>query len=292
MTLEAAFEPCHRDSVNRLFVSDLDGTLVGRNARLSYMTRRHLLDLLRGGLRFTVASARSIHTMAPILEGLPIALPVAEFNGAFITDLKHRQPLVCHALDAAVVEVVLDWALGSNVPPFVSSYSAGQQRLYPPVHMPNAGIRWYDASRRAARDPRLRAAVDPRSLLDQSIVCLTLIADRATLTPLLHAVNTRFPGGTNSLLFENPYQRGWYWLTVQSDKATKAHALRAIAAHAGIELEQSTVFGDEINDIPMFEVAGRGVAVENAVAELRQIAHEVIGHHEHDSVIRYLLACA
>jgi len=276
--------------VKRLFVSDLDGTLVDRNARLSPFTRRHLLELLRTGLPFTVASARSIHTIAPMLEGLPIELPIVEFNGAYVTDLRHKQPLICHALDPAVAETVMGWALSCNVPPFVSSYVGGRQRLYPPLQLANAGIAWYERSRREARDPRLCAAVDPRSLLDQPIVCLTLIASRATLAPLFQAVEATFAGLTSSLLYENLYQPGWHWLTVQSQLATKAHALEEIAARAGVELAQTTVFGDEINDIPMFKVAGHGVAVENAVAELKRVAKQVIGPHHEDSVIHYLLA--
>ena len=56
----------------------------------------------------------------------------------------------------------------------------------------------------------------------------------------------------------------------------------------GNGLEHVTVFGDEINDIPMFRAAGHAVAVDNAVPELKHIAHEVISpHHEH-SVARYL----
>jgi hypothetical protein len=278
--------------VKQLFVSDLDGTLLDRNARLSPFTRRHLLESLRGGLPFTVASARSIHTIAPILEGLPIELPIVELNGAMVTDLRHKQPLICHALEASVAETVMGWALSCNVPPFVSSYTGGQQRLYPPLHLANAGIAWYDASRREARDPRLCAAADPRSLLGQQIVCLTLIASRATLASLLLVIQTTWIGLTSSLLYENMYQPGWYWLTVQSQFATKAHALEQIAIRAGVTLAQTTVFGDEINDIPMFEVAGHGVAVENAVPELKRIAKQVIGPHHQDSVIQYLLACS
>jgi hypothetical protein len=103
------------------------------------------------------------------------------------------------------------------------------------------------------------------------------------------AIESEFPGQTNTLLTENRYQRGWYWLTVQSCQANKAHALRAIAEGAGVSLSQATVFGDDSNDIPMFQVAGRGVAVENAITELKHVAHEVIGPHHEDSVIRYLL---
>jgi 5-amino-6-(5-phospho-D-ribitylamino)uracil phosphatase len=279
-------------AVTRLFVSDFDGTLADREARLSTFSRRQLSTLLKGGLPFTVASARSIHTLAPLLEGLAISLPVVELNGAFITDLKTLQPLVCHALLPHVAEATLRWARESQLTPFVSTYARGQQHVYPPLRLGNAGVTWYDASRRAAKDVRLRAATDPFTLLDQPITCLTLIGERSRLVPIAEAVQSSFPGLSHDLLYENPYQRGWYWLTVQSHLASKAHALVALAEGAGVSLEQTTVFGDEVNDIPMFERAGRGVAVENAIDSLKRVAHEIIGPHHQDSVVRHLLGAA
>jgi hydroxymethylpyrimidine pyrophosphatase-like HAD family hydrolase len=40
----------------------------------------------------------------------------------------------------------------------------------------------------------------------------------------------------------------------------------------------------------MFELAGHGVAVDNAIDDLKRIAHEIIGPHHSDSVVRYLIA--
>lgn len=276
--------------MSALFVSDLDGTLADRGARLTPFCRQQLARLLEAKVAFTVASARSVHTLAPILDGLPLRLPVVEFNGAFITDLKTRTPLVCHALAIEVAEATLNWALEGGIPPFVSTFALGKQNLYPPLVLANSGIAWFDASRRAARDVRLRGACDPRSLLDQQIVCLTLIAERERLLPIEAAIVSAFAGQANTLLYENAYQPGWYWLTVQAERASKAHALRTLSELAGVALSETTVFGDEINDIPMFELAGRGVAVENAIEPLKRIAHEVIGPHHDDSVVRYLLA--
>ena len=85
-------------------------------------------------------------------------------------------------------------------------------------------------------------------------------------------IQAAFPGQTNTLVYDDLGNRGWYWLTLQSPRATKDRALRELAELNGVAIEQVTVFGDEINDIPMFHVAGRGVAVENAIPELRRIA--------------------
>ena len=44
-----------------------------------------------------------------------------------------------------------------------------------------------------------------------------------------------------------------------------------------------------INDISMFTIADRSYAVENAVAELKEHATEVIGPHWEDSVLKFIL---
>jgi Cof subfamily protein (haloacid dehalogenase superfamily) len=274
--------------MSRLFVSDLDGTLLDPSARLSGRSRDALARLLESGMQFTVASARSIHTIASILDGLPLRLPVIEFNGAFITDLRTRTSLVCHAVDVEIAEAVMRWGLETGVPPFVSTYAQAEQRLYPPIELRNAGIAWYYESRTSARDPRLRAGVDPFRVLDEPIVCLTLIAKDELLAPLEARIHASFPRRTNTLRYENRYSPGWYWLTVQSSLATKDRALGEIAAMCGVPLGQATVFGDEVNDVPMFNAAGTGIAVENAIDELKRIATEVIGPHDRDSVVEYL----
>ena len=81
-----------------VYVSDLDGTLLRGNTTLSAFSRYTLNALLDGGLQFTVASARSVASMRPILEGLRLTLPVVEFNGAFITDLYTGEHAIVHSL--------------------------------------------------------------------------------------------------------------------------------------------------------------------------------------------------
>ena len=48
------------------------------------------------------------------------------------------------------------------------------------------------------------------------------------------------------------------------------------------------VFGDSVNDMPMFRVADEAYAVGNALEELKNIATGVIGRNEDDAVARFL----
>jgi hypothetical protein len=228
-----------------LFVSDLDGTLLDGSARLSARTRAELVALLASGMQFTVASARSVHTIAEILGDLPISLPIIEFNGAFITDLRTRRSLICHALEPEIAEAVMRWGLVAGVYPFVSAYTDGEQALHPPAQLSNPAMAHYLDGRVHAGDRRLRAPVDCFTTLDQPITCLTLIARLSALAPLQLQIQDAFPGRSNALLYVDRSSPGWHWLTVQSVHATKDRALREVAEQCGHGLDVVTVFGDE-----------------------------------------------
>jgi len=274
--------------MSRLFVSDLDGTLLDGSGQLSARTRAELVELLASGMRFTVATARSVHTMAPILGDLAISLPVIEYNGAFISDLRTRRSLVCHALEPEIAEVVMRWGLAAGIYPFVSTFTDDEQRVYPPPIVSNAGVAWWLEDRARLGDARLRPPMNCFATLDQAITCVSLIGRAATLAPIAAQIEDSFPGRTHASYYENRYSPGWHWLTVQSRYATKDRALREVAELCGIGLDAVTVFGDDINDVTMFRCAGRAVAVENAIDDLKRIAHEVIGPHHDDSVVQYL----
>ena len=67
-----------------VYISDLDGTLLRNDATLSDYARDRLSQMIRSGLQFTVASARSVVSIRQMLHGLELPLPVIEFNGAFV----------------------------------------------------------------------------------------------------------------------------------------------------------------------------------------------------------------
>ena len=72
--------------------------------------------------------------------------------------------------------------------------------------------------------------------------------------------------------------------------ADKGLGLRWLCEHLGIDAADVLVFGDEVNDLPMFRWAGRRVAVENAHPDVLAMADEVTGSNLDDGVAAYLEA--
>lgn len=69
-----------------LFVSDLDGTLLDADGRLSDRTRAVLRRMEEEGELITYATARSIHSASVVTEGWTPTLPVIVYNGTMLVE--------------------------------------------------------------------------------------------------------------------------------------------------------------------------------------------------------------
>ncbi len=272
----------------RLYISDLDGTLLADNARLSDTSRRGLIHLLQSGVPFTVASARSIVSIRHTLGDLPLSLPVIEINGAFITDYATGRHEVINSIPRDRVETVYDHIDRLHLIPILSAFDGQRDRVYH-SRLANPGMEWYYNERKGMNDNRLTPVESFPSIFDSRIVAFTVIDTRQKLLPLAEQIQGGLADSLESHFFENPYSPGWWWLTIHDKSACKSRAVRTVAAAAGYDLKQVVVFGDNLNDIKMFQTGCHPVAVANATDDLKRHAAEIIGDNNSDSVVRYIL---
>lgn len=68
----------------------------------------------------------------------------------------------------------------------------------------------------------------------------------------------------------------------------KWSAISRLAADQGIAPQQVIAIGDEVNDVPMVRSAGLGVAMGNAVPELKHLAKRIIGSNADDGLAEFL----
>ena len=78
------------------------------------------------------------------------------------------------------------------------------------------------------------------------------------------------------------------WFSIISDDASKGMALKKLAEYLNIPIENTIAIGNDKNDIPMFEIAGHSVAMENSSVEVKEKADEITASNNQDGVRVFL----
>ena len=88
--------------MKKLFVSDLDGTLL-----ISDETARVINSGIEQGLNFTVSTARTPTTALKIVEKLNLQLPIMMMNGVLIYDMASKRYIKKEVMDTNIIMVLL-----------------------------------------------------------------------------------------------------------------------------------------------------------------------------------------
>lgn len=274
-----------RDAGEVLVVSDLDFTLLRKDATLGPATVEILRGLLARGLRFTYATARSQRSAHRILGVLPLALPVVTYGGTVLADPVTGAPHDVSYLPAGALDrVLLATDRSPDLEPVVHTWSDGGDRLCWRPAAETPGVRFFVGSRPG--DPRL-LPVDGWGALDRaSAFYVSILGERDAVTSLAAELEPDLAGSCRLLLSADVYAPGMHWLEIHARDGSKAHGVRRVTELVGSSYV--VAFGDNIPDIPLFELADEAYAVANAVPELRGIATAVIGDNDEDAVARWL----
>lgn len=272
----------------KLYVTDLDGTLLRGDQTVSPFTVKTLNTLIDQGLKITYATARSYHTASQILRAINFNLPCITHNGAELISTADGRILTANVLDAAIAQNIMDTGVEMGLTPFVcgNNDDGAEKLLY---CMPlNPAQNDFIQLKLANNDPRLCEVPTPVAL--KEMIVLHYLHKKQALQPLKDYITAKYGHTVEAKLMTDIYFPGYYGLEVYHAKATKGAMLKELCHRLDVKPENVVVFGDQLNDMEMFAFAGYGIAVANAHDELKANAHKIIDSNENDGVAQYLRA--
>ncbi len=265
-----------------LYLSDLDGTLLNSEAKLSDFTAKTLNELIGAGLIFSYATARSLYTAQKITAALKIDFPVITYNGSFVVGNTTGQILLSNYFLQSESEYIQTVLTQYQIHPLVYAHIGGVEKFSFCSKYLNAGKLHFLDHRKG--DIRRREVDRPEAAYEGDLFYFSCIGEESELIQVykLFKTDPRF-----YCIFSKDIYSGAQWLEILPVNATKANAAMWLKQHLGCDRIVS--FGDAENDLPMFEISDECYAVENAAPELKEKATAVIASNNHNGVVKWLM---
>lgn len=279
----------------KLVACDLDGTLFNSQMAVSTENAQAIQAAQKNGIEFLVATGRSPSESQRLLKKANLHTGFINLNGGMVFDpagrLLIKQTIPRHKAKAIMnllrqERFYFEVITGKNV--YSESLS---QRVVNVAHFMvalNPQISFKQAVAISAGNPaimQIQSIHDFSTLLTQkSTEIFKIIAfsrhgqkDFARIKSKLKVL-----GGlaVTSSAFNN--------IEINSEKAQKGTALLSYAKIKGIPSEQTAAIGDNLNDESMIKQAGVGVAMGNAVPQIKQIA-QVITKSNNENGVAFIL---
>ena len=264
-----------------LYVSDLDGTLMHKDLKISDFSVKTINALVGKGVAFTYATARSISSAGTITKDLKLNLPVITRNGAVLADNNTGKIIEKALFTEKEVEMLKDMLPELPKTGFVSCYFGDDMKKVFAGSLHTAELQGYLDYYKD--DPSVVTVSALSEMFMGNPGYVTIIGNKVETEPLYF--RTREYNGWECL-FQKDVYRDEYWLEIAPRNSTKAKSILKLKEEYGFD--KLVVFGDSENDMTMFKIADEAYAVSNAVDELKALATGIIGSNEEDAVAVYL----
>ena len=269
--------------MNQLFVTDLDGTLLNPQGKISPESAEIITRLTNQGVMISVATARTPATVEPLMKDTLTSVPAIVLTGAAMWDRKTHRFLYPKFFPHELALAGWKCFINNGLRPFVFSIPDDGERIHAHFSgMPNAIEQQFIDERKGTPYKTITISPEPQEPDGRAVLIFAMGPHDAT-----HAAAEELRGiGIDACPYPDVYNEGNYVLEVFAPGVSKAAAVKQLKEMTGADYV--TGFGDNLNDLPMMEVADRAVAVANAMPQVKEAADVVIGPNTDNSVARYI----
>jgi Cof subfamily protein (haloacid dehalogenase superfamily) len=248
-----------------LIALDLDGTLLDPSEAISPANRAAIDACLAAGIRIVLVTGRGVETPEQIARELGLNFPIICAHGAITKDFLAGKVLGHIPVPLIYAKPMIEFAEQNELDAAVYV----RERFYR-----IAGSRRYMEDQRG---PKWRDVGSFSEILGEAPTFIRFFGREAA-----RSVRSTFADVPVHFKFESWGE--FEELAVTSIEATKKNALVRLCKDLEIESENVLAIGDSRNDVPMLRWAGTGIAMANALPEVRRAVPYVTASNAEDGV--------
>lgn len=266
----------------RALAFDIDGTLTNDAKEVTPRTREALRRAQDAGITVILASGRPAHGLKALAHELELDRHhglLVSFNGGRVVDAATDEVLFDTPMSAEDVHAVLHHMKGFDVIPMVTH---GRELLVNDCY-----------------DCMIEHKGEPKNIIKyEARACDLLVREVGDLEAAITGPENKIlTAGTDTYLQEHWQEMAApftgrlscvftadFYFEYTARGIDKGSSLAGALPKRGIDASQVIAFGDGQNDLTMLKFAGVGVAMGNAIDEVKAAADMITGDNNHDGI--------
>lgn len=266
-----------------LYISDLDGTLFNEHALLSEYTKKILNMLYKKDIDFSIATARTPYTINELLKDVNFKVPITVMNGVMTYDFNKKEIVRYDAINPNDLATLLDILKEYNVTGFFYSVNGNGLNTYYENLDTKARKDFHDERVRKFNKPFIKVnSLD--ELKSKEIVYISISDTNDILQPVCEQLKKI--NGINVEYYRDIYGEDFWYIEISSNMASKGNAVKYLKEK--YSYDKLVCFGDNYNDIKMFNECDESYAVNNAKEDVKKVANGIIDSNTNDGVAKWL----
>lgn len=261
----------------KLIALDLDGTLKNSQKQITPKTKRKLIELAQKGVKIVLASGRptaGIYKEAKELQFEQLGGYILSFNGAKIIDYQTHHVMYNNTYGHDIIERVYQRAKEYGLA--ILTYN-------------DTTILTENEDDQYVQEEALINSM-PIQHVDCLVDAVSWDVNKLLLTgkpDYIASIVDEFKAPFGDCL--SIYRSAPFFIEVMGSGIDKAKSLAALLDEINIQQSEMIAFGDGYNDLSMIEYAGLGVAMKNAVDEVKNRADYVTLSNDEDGIYDCLM---
>lgn len=256
-----------------MIVADLDGTLLNSLSKVTNESKEYLTKLKEKGFIIVIATGRIFASVMDATEKAEFANYIISDTGAYIYNVIKKEVIFKSNISKDIAKKILnqynDDYLFINIceKNIIYKYSNLKEKHY-----------------------HSNVTMDKDYILNNCKEITKISVSLKTNDIALKVYNklVRKLKDVNITLMQDSFSDR-KWIDIMPKDCSKFNGIQRLANYLNISNDDIICFGDGLNDKEMLEKCGFGVALKNALLEVKKVAKDITSFdHNHNGVINYL----
>jgi Cof subfamily protein (haloacid dehalogenase superfamily) len=260
----------HAASPFKLLALDLDGTLLDHAGEAHDEDVSAVKRLKARGIKITILTGRLFSGTRPSADLLGIDGPVGCADGSHVVHVKGEKTLLHHGIRGRAADRLRDILDRHDLVAFLFAEDA--------IVHDERGADYLPFVRTWSTDLRYVHRVTEHALWDskRGMTAVVALGREASISRAVADIQRDQTEAIQVAMFPFRRDREQWGMVARASGGTKGTALAWMAAHYGIDLEETVCVGDWLNDLPMLSAAGRSFAMGQSPDEVKKAATDVL----------------